>query len=87
MMTDDITYGQLEDALLALGFKKHIGAGRGTQFTHPSSDAIILLPVYTREEEARERHLVVTQAVLHEYGYLDRDEFHAFVRNRDRVAS
>ena len=86
-MKTDISYGQLEDALLALGFKKHTGIGRGTQFTHPSSDAIILLTRYARSARALERHLVVTQAVLHEYGLLDKDEFLAFVRNRGKVAS
>jgi hypothetical protein len=86
-MTKPFTYGQIEDALLALGFQKHEVPGSHSYFTHPTSDIVLIYPPYTRSTPARERHVVATRHFLHEYGYLDRDEFDSFVRNLGKIVS
>lgn len=86
-MKNTATFGQLEDALTALGFEKHSGVGRGIHFTHPATNILLTFPPYTRPECVPERNLVVTQHFLDQFGYLDQAEFFTFVRNRGKVAS
>jgi len=86
-MTKSFSYGQLEDALRALGFQKHDVQGSHCYFTHPTSDIVLTYPPYTRSTLALERHVVATRHFLDEYGYLDQNEFESFVRNLGKVVS
>lgn len=86
-MVKPLTYGQLERALHALGFQKHDVPGSHCYFTHPNSDITLTYPPYAPSTSALKRHVVATRHFLHEYGYLDQDEFEPFIRNLGKVVS
>ncbi len=86
-MAKSVTYGQMEDLLLALGFVKNEDTVNRITFRHANSEAVILLPRYSRDRKMREWHFVAVRATLDNFGFVNRDEFDAAIRNRGRVAS
>jgi predicted RNA binding protein YcfA (HicA-like mRNA interferase family) len=86
-MSKPITYGQMEDALLAMGFIKHEVPGDHVDFTHPASNVMILLPIYDRSKPLNRIHRGTVPANLADFGFVEREQFEEVMRNRGRVAS
>jgi hypothetical protein len=76
----EVTYGQLEETLRALGF-----ACRGVQeqnkvYRHEETGALVVFPEFPVGEPVLPRHLVAVRAILEAYGIADPLEFTAKVQ-------
>jgi len=77
MKRADVTYGQLDRVLRALGFSCRIvdkdGAAR--RYEHVPSGAIILLPAYPDKDNVLEIHMLMVRVTLDNFGIADPTTF------------
>ena len=69
-----ITYGQLETALLSLGFTKHSVDG-GVLYLERTNDAHLLIPALAADVTVRPYHLAAARMTVTERGVAEADEF------------
>jgi hypothetical protein len=70
------TYGNLEDALITLGFDKKTREDR-IIYAFEDSDAIIVLPIKKKEEQVLPWHLAVARHTVTEFGVAELADFEA----------
>ena len=87
IMSKSITYGQLEDALLTLGYTREEIPGSHRLFTTGDPAAMVMLPIMPRNRPAHQLHVMGVRSTLHWSGVLDQNDFEAFVERGERAAS
>ncbi len=88
MLPPSFTLGEIEDAVLAMGFKKTEERGRWIRFTHPASPVITLIPWYERSAKLLPIHCRRFREDLVDFGFIaNPEQFEEVIRNRGRVAS
>jgi predicted RNA binding protein YcfA (HicA-like mRNA interferase family) len=70
-MLRNITFTELEELLLKLGFTSFPTAGSHYVFQYPSSGALIVLPGYEEKAYVDAVHLVAVRRILVENGLID----------------
>jgi hypothetical protein len=79
MKRTDVTYGQLDRVLRALGFScrpsKKDPPGR--VYEHSASGALIMLPEYPENDRVYEHHLITARVELEHFGLADPTVFAA----------
>ncbi len=86
-MPDAVSYGDLERTLRSFGFEMMEVPNSHRVFSHPHSEAAVLLPLYDRKKPASQIHYAMVRSTLDAFGFLERDEFDDVVRNHGRAAS
>ncbi len=88
-MNKPITFGQLERALFALGYKLEEIPGSHRLYTCSNPNAMIMLPVARRNQPIRPFHQMSVRSTLDNNGILPRKEFESFVEraNKKKLAS
>ena len=79
MKRTDVTYGQLENVLRALGFTCRPGNNDppGRIYEHPPSGAIVMLPAYPESDKVYEHHLAAARWEVDHFGIADPKTFDA----------
>jgi hypothetical protein len=79
MKRTDVTYGQLEKVLRALGFTCHPGNRNppGRIYEHEKTGAIVALPAFPETDKVYEHHLVAARMELEDFGIADPTTFDA----------
>jgi hypothetical protein len=79
MRRTDVTYGQLDKVLRALGFTVHPGRNDppGRVYKHEDTGAIIMLPAYPKNDRVYEHHLAAARSELDNFGIADPTAFAA----------
>jgi hypothetical protein len=79
MKRTDITYGQLEKVLRALGFTCRPGNNDppGRIYEHQKTGAIVMLPAFPETDKVYEHHLAAAQWELDNFGIADPTTFDA----------
>lgn len=67
-MDKTFTYRQLDNKLRSLGFTAQTLKGKARIYTHPESNARIVLPDTSFDDEVLGRHLVLARHVLDDFG-------------------
>jgi hypothetical protein len=79
MKRAEVTYGQLDKVLRALGFScrpsKKDPPGR--VYEHPKAGAVVLLPSYPETDKVFEYHLITVRTELDHFGIADPTSFDA----------
>ena len=75
--TSDVTYGQLDKTLRALGFSRRAFEknGKGIRYEHKDTGALIILPVMPDEERVFDYHLSMVRTTLDGFGVADPSMF------------
>jgi predicted RNA binding protein YcfA (HicA-like mRNA interferase family) len=81
------TYGQLDQALRALGYELKEIPGSHRLYSHRRPEAMIALPIMPYDKAMQPIHILTVRSILAESGLLQRDEFASFVGHGGRVAS
>ncbi len=79
MMSTQVTYGQLEQLLAALGLERTSCEGRCHAYYHLASDTLVLLPAAKADTPARSADLLSIQRDLVEGGHLDEQSLNKFL--------
>jgi hypothetical protein len=79
MKRTEVTYGQLDRVLRALGFTFRPGTNDppGRIYEHPSAGAVIMLPAFRDGDKVYEHHLVAARSELDQFGIADPTTFAA----------
>lgn len=82
MKRTDITYGQLEKVLRALGFTCRPGTNNppGRIYEHPQTGAMVMLPAFPPSDKVYEHHLVAARMEVSDFGIADTATFDAKLR-------
>ena len=75
MAGPEITYGNLEDVILSFCFENKVTATGQHLFTHPGSEADVILQPLPRDRLAHHSHWMMVQGTLDDFGFLPRREF------------
>lgn len=88
-MNKPITFGQLERALFALGYKLEEIPKRHRLYTCSEPKALIMLPIARRNQPIRPFHYMTVRSTLDNFGILPSKDFRAFVERagKKRIAS
>ena len=78
MMTQQISFSQLENVLLGLGFEETRVRGSHVRFDNPRADAVILLS--DREGTVTPNHFRMVGKVLEGKGVKEREDFERLFR-------
>jgi predicted RNA binding protein YcfA (HicA-like mRNA interferase family) len=78
-MLRNITFTELEELLLRLGFTLEPTAGSHHVFQYPSSGALVVLPGYEKKAYVDTVHLVSVRRILVENGLIDQIAFDSFL--------
>jgi len=80
-MTQAVTYGELRQFLLQLGYEDH--SGQYLVFEHPEqASALLRMASHDSEETMLDRDVVKVRSLLDLSGLLDRDQFDQWIRTR-----
>jgi hypothetical protein len=79
MSNPKITFAQLRQWLLDLGFTETVIPKSHVFFAHEPSGAEAALPPYRSNQIVRPRHLVMVRMMLDGKGLMDRSEYDALV--------
>lgn len=74
-----ITFGQLRQLLLDLGFTETVTPRSHVFFAHQGSGAETALPIYRANQVVMEHHLATVRIMLDGKGLMDGDAFDDFV--------
>jgi predicted RNA binding protein YcfA (HicA-like mRNA interferase family) len=74
-MNSTITYRELEQVLLGLGFKRLRAPGSHVYFEHAPSGAAVIVKDYNPSEAVPLYKLSAAEAALENFGILERSEF------------
>ncbi|NJM77313.1 MAG: type II toxin-antitoxin system HicA family toxin [Acaryochloridaceae cyanobacterium RU_4_10] len=77
MMPKKVTFAELEQLLLGLGFVSRPPKGTHHVFGYPALDVLVSLPDYHKKDLVHPAHLVMVRRVLAENGLMNSDEFDA----------
>jgi hypothetical protein len=79
MTTTDVTYGQLDRALRALGFSSRLVPGHppARHYEHKETGAFITIPPLGENDRVLEHHLVTVRVTLDGFGVADPTKFAA----------
>lgn len=80
-MSRKVTYQDLEEVLLSLGFTKFTNNGH-VRYREPHSGAIVALPVMPPEEPVIPRHYGYARAEVDGMGVIDRQDFEKLMEER-----
>lgn len=82
MKRTDVTYGQLEKVLRALGFTSRPGNNDppGRIYEHQQTGAIVALPAFPETDKVYEHHLAIARLELENFGIADPKTFEANLR-------
>jgi hypothetical protein len=82
MKRTDVTYGQLEKVLRALGFTCRPGNRNppGRIYEHEKTGALVMLPAFLESEKVYEHHLLAARMELDNFGIADPTTFEAKLR-------
>jgi hypothetical protein len=77
MKRAEVTYGQLDKVLRALGFscRMVVKDGEARRYEHAQTGALILLPAYPEADNVLEIHLFMVRATLENFGISDPTTF------------
>ena len=75
MSNPRITFGQLRQLLLDLGFTETVSPKSHVFFAHESSGAEVALPIYRSNRIVLVHHLVTIRMMLDAKGLMEGDEF------------
>lgn len=78
-MLRNITFTELEELLLKLGFTSLPTAGSHHVFQYASSGALVVLPGYEKKAHIDPVHLVAVRQILAENGFIDKIAFASFL--------
>ncbi|HVX85031.1 MAG TPA: hypothetical protein VH253_09465 [Phycisphaerae bacterium] len=70
-----ITYGELEDLLMAEGFSKTVVPRSHVAFDRKEAGASLLLPIHKRGDEAPPRHVAMVRGTLVDFGVMKKQDF------------
>ncbi len=76
-----VTYGQLDEALRALGFSVRVVEGKTRLYQHKATGSLIFLPERPATDVAIPRHMLAVRTTLENYGIADPMEFAMSLRN------
>ena len=79
MRNPRITFGQLRQLLLDLGFTETVTPKSHVFFAHQPSGAEVALPIYRSNRIVLPHHLVSVRMMLDANGLMDKDDFDDFV--------
>lgn len=73
------TYGQLDKALRSLGFarREFEREGKGVQYEHKETGALVILPPFPENDRVLDYHLVGVRGTLDNFGVADPSVFDA----------
>jgi hypothetical protein len=79
MRRTDVTYGQLDKVLRALGFSCRPGTNEppGRVYEHQKAGALIMLPTFPESDKVYEHHLAAARSELDAFGIADPTTFDA----------
>jgi hypothetical protein len=82
MTRTEVTYGQLDKVLRALGFTCRPGTNEppGRIYEHPKAGALIMLPALALSDKVYEHHLAAARSELEAFGIADPRTFEAKLR-------
>lgn len=82
MTTTDLTYGQLDRVLRALGFSSRLKQGNPSarHYEHKETGAFITLPPLPENDRVMEHHLVAVRGTLDGFGIADPNAFTAQIQ-------
>lgn len=82
MKRTEITYGQLEKVLRALGFKCRPGNNEppGRIYEHPETGATVMLPAFPASDKVYEHHFAAARMEVVDFGIADSATFDANFR-------
>ena len=82
MTTTDVTYGQLDKVLRALGFSSSLVQGKppARHYEHRQTGAFITVPPLPEHARVLEHHLVTVRVTLDGFGIADPSAFAAQLR-------
>lgn len=77
MKRSDVTYGQLDKVLRALGFtcRPSDRDPPGRIYEHPKTGALVKLPTFPDDEKVFEYHMITVQGELDNFGIADARTF------------
>ncbi len=82
MITTEVTYGQLDRVLRALGFSSRLVQGNppARHYEHKETGAFITIPPFAESERVMEHHLVAVRGTLDGFSIADPTAFAALVQ-------
>jgi hypothetical protein len=85
-MRKEVTFAELERALIKVGFTQSYPASPQKVYQHPS-DALVVLPTYHANEPVRPIHMAAVRKTLSEKGLLDPSSFNKFFEGHSSKVS
>ena len=79
MMKPSVTFAELRQLLLDMGFREVVVPKSHIGFHHDSSGAELFLPVYRSGQIVAPRYLLMVRIMLDAKGLMEADEFDRFV--------
>jgi hypothetical protein len=79
MSNPRITFGQLRQLLLDMGFTEHVTPKSHAFFAHEPTGAEVALPIYRSNRIVLPHHLLTVRLMLDAKGLMDSGEFDDFV--------
>jgi hypothetical protein len=78
----NVTYGQLDKVLRSFGFTRQEFErnGKGVQYEHKKTGAIITLPLFPERNKVYEHHMIVVRGTLDGFGVADPSVFEASLK-------
>jgi hypothetical protein len=66
----DVTYGQIDKVLRSFGFSRLVfeRRGKGVQYDHKETGAVITLPLFPEDEHVYDYHLAAVRGTLADFG-------------------
>ena len=88
MTRTDVSYGQLDRVLRALGFSCRFVtlATEARVYEHPKTGARIILPPFPEGDGVLDYHLIMVQTTLDSFGIADPTAFAAQPRHQTKMA-
>ena len=74
-----VTFAELRQMLLDMGFRETVVPRSHVFFAHQPSGAEVALPIYRPDRIARPHHLISVRIMLDATGLMDRADFDDFV--------
>lgn len=74
-----VTFAELRQMLLDMGFQETVVPHSHVFFAHPTSGAEVALPIHRPDRIVRPHHLISVRTMLDATGLMDRSDFDDFV--------
>lgn len=74
-MANNVSYADLRQTLLRLGFTEHTVPTSHHYFSHEATGVVILLPLYSDQEPVASRNLIAVRGTLDDWNIANKETF------------